>query len=117
MKQAALTPKQEAFALEYFLNGRNATAAYKKVYNTKASDQVIWGDSHKVLHTPKVAVRIKQLRMASYSKDVLTIDERKRLLSEFSLQGDIKSIDLLNKMENVYGDGDEAAGTYTFTKA
>ena len=105
-----LTDKQEAFAVEFIMNGRNATAAYRKIYDTKTDkDCVVWVAAHKVLHNNKVSIRVKELSMVEHSEHILTIQERKRLLSTYSLQGDIKSIDLLNKMEDVYGVNDDNA--------
>jgi len=98
-----LTEKQGLFAVEYILNGNDATKAYEKVYDCKKSNKnTIYSESCKVLHNPKVAQRVNELRMAQYTSHVITIEERKILLSAFSHMGDIKAIDLLNKMENVY---------------
>jgi len=100
---AKLTDKQEAFAIEYNLNKGNASAAYRKCYDSKTeSDGSIWVQAHKVLQNSNVSIRIAELRKQRFSKKILSIDERKVLLSEWAEEGDTKSVDLLNKMEGVY---------------
>lgn len=99
-----LTTKQEEFALEFILNGRIAVDAYEKVYDVKkdASKNQLYVNAHKVLHNDKVSLRIHQLEMEQYSEHIITIEERKRLLTKWSKEGDIKAVDMLNKMDNVY---------------
>ena len=48
-----LNKKQEDFINEYFLNGQNAAAAYKKIYQPK-SDKNISYMSYRLLHEPKI---------------------------------------------------------------
>lgn len=99
-----LTDKQENFAIEYVMNGGNATKAYKMCYdvgeNTKESS--IWVRAHEVLHNSKVSVRIDELRAQKFRGKILSIEERKEILSEMASLGDVKALDLLNKMEGVY---------------
>ncbi len=99
-----LTHKQASFAFEYITNGRNASEAYRTVYNLKTGikPETVWRDAHKVLHNPKVITRVGQLQQEQYHGDVMGIEERKLMLTDLARAGDIKSIDLLNKMENVY---------------
>lgn len=110
--QIKLTEKQEAFALEYIMNGRIAVEAYEKVYDVSedASRNQLYVNAHKVLHNDKVSLRIHQLEMAEYSAHVLNIEDRKRLLTKQAKDGDIRAIDLLNKMEGVYIDKVEHSG-------
>lgn len=101
--KATLTDKQEAFAIEYNLNKGNAAAAYRKCYDSETtSDGSIWVQAHKVLQNSNVSIRIAELRKQRFSKKILSIDERKVLLSEWAEDGDSKSVDLLNKMEGIY---------------
>jgi len=99
-----LTPKQEAFAVTYLLNGGDATAAYKEVYNVKEDAKIegLYVDAHKVLRNPKVALRVHQLQMDSYSPHILSLDEAKRMLTnkaKVALNTDgLKALDMLNKM-------------------
>jgi hypothetical protein len=101
---AKLTDKQEAFAIAYTLNGGNASKAYRECYNVgeNATDGSVWVNAHKALHSTKVSLRVDELRKIKFSKKILSIDERKQLLSEWAIEGDTKSVDLLNKMEGIY---------------
>ena len=97
------TRKQAAFAHEYVANGGNATKAYQKVYDTTTDNMVVVRiNAHKVLKNDNVAIMIKDIRMAAYSNEILSIEERKKILSGLALEGDTRAIDLLNKMEAVY---------------
>jgi len=107
-----LTEKQELFAIEYVLNGGTAAEAYRKVYDSKTdSDSSIYVQAHDVLHNSKVALRIHELQMQEYSPHILTIEERKKLLTKWAKEGDGKSIDMLNKMEGIYTEKLEVRAT------
>jgi len=98
-----LTDKQEAFAIEYTLNNGNASAAYRKCYDSKTdSDGSIWVQAHKVLQNSNVSIRVKELRKQKFSNKILSIKERKKILSELSINGDTKALDILNKMDGLY---------------
>lgn len=59
--RATLTLKQEAFALAYAETG-NASEAYRRSYNaSRMKDKQIWEEASKLLKTPKVAQRVKEL--------------------------------------------------------
>jgi len=108
-----LTDKQENFALTYTVNGGNATKAYRECYDVGDStkESTIWKEAHNVLKNPKVAQRLDELRAQRFSSKILSIEERKKLLSELGMDGDTKAIDLLNKMEGVYIEKIEHSGT------
>ena len=110
---AKLTDKQENFCVSYINNGGNATQAYKDHYNIgeTATDNSIWVQAHELLHSSKVSVRVHELRTMKISKKILTIEERKQLLTEWAMDGDAKSIEILNKMEGVYIDKVEHSGS------
>lgn len=98
-----LTDKQEGFAVSFVMNGGDASAAYRENYNTEnMKDSTIWRTAHELRHNRKVSARIHELRMQKLSGNILTLDDRKKLLSERALDGDNKALDLLNKMEGVY---------------
>lgn len=100
-----LTDKQEAFAIEYVMNGGNATKAYELVYNSeKMAKPTIWARASELRNSSKVSVRIKELRLMTFGNDILTIEERKKILTDLSINGDTKAIDLLNKMDGIYND-------------
>ena len=109
----ALTDKQEGFAVTYTINGGDASDAYRENYDVGEDTKptTIWVDAHKLLHTPNVSQRVHELRTLKINKKVLTIDERKQLLTEWALDGSDKALDLLNKMEGVYTDKLELTGS------
>jgi phage terminase small subunit len=96
------TEKQENFALEFMLNGKDASAAYRKVYDTKAEGNTLWVAASKLLHSNKVSQRVHELEMQEFSDQILTIEERKKLLTKVAKNGDIKAVDMLNKMDGIY---------------
>ncbi len=108
-----LTDKQENFAITYTVNGGNASQAYRDCYDVgkDTKDTSIWVEAHKVLHNAKVSQRVDELRKQRFSTKILSIEERKKVLSELGLDGDTKAIDLLNKMEGVYIEKIEHSGT------
>lgn len=110
---AALTEKQEAFAIEYMANGGNAGDAYCTAYNVKegTTKAAIYSEGFKLKSHPAISLRIHELRMQRYSKKILTIDERKEILSELVAEGDLKAMEILNKMEGVYIDKVEHSGS------
>jgi len=102
-KKQTLTDKQEGFAVSFVMNGGDATAAYRENYaheNMKPS--TLWRNAHEARHHDKVSTRIHELRLKTMTSKILTIKERKQLLSERAMDGDNKALDLLNKMEGVY---------------
>jgi len=102
----ALTQKQENFCLAYIKTG-NASEAYRQSYNAeKMSEKQIWEESSKLNSNPKVAQRVQELRDKAESKAIITLEQRKELLSRFAWEEEtdksIKAIDLLNKMDGIY---------------
>lgn len=110
--KSKLTEKQEAFAVTYVSNGGNATQAYLDTYDVKPDTKKssIWKDAHLLVYHPKIAPRIDELRKLKFNGKVLTIEQRKTILSEMAEMGDTKALDLLNKMEGVYIDKVEHSG-------
>ena len=102
----ALTQKQENFCLAYIKTG-NASEAYRQAYNAeKMSEKQIWEESSKLNSNPKVAQMVQELRDKAESKAIITLEQRKELLSRFAWEEEtdksIKAIDLLNKMDGIY---------------
>lgn len=56
-----LTPKQEAFVVSYFETG-NATEAYRRSYNTKASAKTITEKASRLLSEGNVRARLTELQ-------------------------------------------------------
>ncbi len=110
---AKLTEKQENFALEYVLNGGNATAAYRKCYDVGENtlDTTIWRNAHDAVSNAKVSARIDEYRKQKFSAKVMSIEERKVKLTEWIEGGDSKALDMLNKMDGVYIEKQEITAT------
>lgn len=98
-----LTDREESFAIEYTINRGNKAQAFRDSYDCEHwTNGAIYVEACRLAQVPKVALRIAELRKQRFSKKILSIDERKVLLSEWAEEGDSKSVDLLNKMEGVY---------------
>ena len=98
-----LTDKQEGFAISFVMNGGDASAAYRENYSHEnMKESTIWRKAFDVRHNGKVSAMIHELRLRTMTSKILTIDERRKLLSERALDGDNKALDMLNKMEGVY---------------
>ena len=102
----ALTQKQENFCLAYIQNG-NAAESYKKCYNTEnMKSESIYRKATELMATVTITARIKELRDKAESKAIITLEQRKELLSRFAWEEEsdkaMKAIDLLNKMDSVY---------------
>lgn len=109
-----ITIKQEKFCLEYLKDG-NASRAYREAYNaSKMKEASINVNASKLLKYTKIALRLKELRKETTTKAILSIEERKEILSNiaknvaFDKEGNSNyndargAIDLLNKMDGVY---------------
>ena len=67
-KENTLTIKQENFCQEYIKHG-NASLAYRLSYDcSKSKDNSIWNSACLLLQNPKVAQRIKELRLLDSEK-------------------------------------------------
>lgn len=102
----AITQKQENFCLEYIKCG-NASEAYRRSYNAEnMKPETIWNNAYKLLESNDVATRVKELRDKAEAKAIITVEQRKELLSRWALEEEtpnaLKALDLLNKMENLY---------------
>ncbi len=108
-----LTEKQENFALEYVLNGGDATNAYRACYDVGEDTKpaTTWKDAHMLVNTPKVSQRIDEFRKQKFSAKVMSIEERKVKLTEWIEGGDSKALDMLNKMDGVYVEKQEITAT------
>lgn len=102
-----LTPKQERFCLAYSANGGNATQAYKDVYNSD-SDEGARAGAYENLTKPHIKARIAELDEETNTPFVLSIEQRKELLTKMALDEEASyrdrqnAVDLLNKMGQVY---------------
>lgn len=101
-----ITQKQENFCVEYVKCG-NASEAYRNAYNaSKMKEATINNNAYKLLQNNDIATRVQELRDKAVSVAIITIEQRKELLSRFAWEEEsdkaMKAIDLLNKMDAVY---------------
>lgn len=73
MAGGALTPKQEAFVTAYLETG-NASEAYRRAYNALGmTANAIGVEAHRLLESPKVALRVQAHRDAAAERAVVSI--------------------------------------------
>lgn len=72
----ALTVKQEAFCCSYIENGGNASEAYRSAYNaSKMLEKTVWEEASKLMASPKVSTRVRELMDAIAKRHDLTVDD------------------------------------------
>lgn len=77
-----LTPKQEAFAQAYVETG-NASEAYRRAYDAaKTKLETVNVEACRLLSSPKIALRIKEIQAALAAKHEITLDK----LTEMSFE-------------------------------
>lgn len=103
-----LTVNQENFA-KFIVEGRNQADAYRAAYKTKnMSNNAIYVEASKLADNPKVALRIKELRMELAKPSIMTAQERLEWLTEVvkdekqSMTDRLKASDQMNKMQGEY---------------
>lgn len=74
MARTTLTPKQEAFA-NAFCELMNATAAYRKVYNTTANDATCRKRASELLANDLVAEKIAEIQAAAAEAAAFTLED------------------------------------------
>lgn len=102
----ALTQRRENFCLEFVKSG-NATDAYRKSFSCdNQKETTINNNAYKLMGITDVITRIEELNKKAESSTIITIQQRKELLSRFAWEEEsdksMKAIDLLNKMDSVY---------------
>jgi phage terminase small subunit len=71
---STLTDKQEIFCQKYVLLN-DATAAYKQVYDCKATPESIRQMAFEVRHTPAVNARIMELQKQALKRNNISVDQ------------------------------------------
>ena len=108
--------KQKVFCLEYVRNGGNATEAYKKAGYLVKSEGAARACASRLLTDANVIARLKEIELETNTPKILSIQQRKEILSQFVTDSEsskmvkLKSIDLLNKMDSVYVQRQEIQG-------
>jgi len=69
-----LTAKQEAFALAYIELGKGAEA-YRQSHDVgpETKPETVWSEASRLLHTPKVAARIAELREEARALSLVSV--------------------------------------------
>ena len=111
---AELTVKQDKFCLEYLKDG-NASRAYREAYDCdNMKEATINRAAKELIDNPNITTRINELRKQTTTSAILSIEERKELLTKiannivYDQNGNANyndargAIDLLNKMDGVY---------------
>lgn len=76
-----LTIKQENFC-NYYIESGNTSDAYRRAYSCeKMKDKQVWEESCKLLSSPKVSQRVKELQEEQKNKSDIT---KERILQELS---------------------------------
>lgn len=110
----ALTIKQDKFA-QLIATGASQSDAYRGSYSwEKMTNLTIGNNAYKLMQKPEILERIEELNTKAEKKTILTIQQRKEILSDIARNiaydkdgkagyADARgAIDLLNKMDAVY---------------
>ena len=102
----ALSQMRDNFCLEFVKSG-NASDAYRKSYSCEnQKEATVNNNAYKLMQHSEIITRIKELRDKAESIAIMTIEQRKEMLSRFAWEEEsdkaMKAIDLLNKMDSVY---------------
>lgn len=97
-----MTPKQEKFAQLYVETG-NASEAYRQAYNSKAKPDSVYVNASKLLSTPKVSLRVRELQDEMEEKSLWRRIDSLKVLSEIALEGEkdsdrVNAVKALNSM-------------------
>ena len=106
-----LTPKQEKFC-ECIVGGMSAKDAYTTAYNTKASEQVLYNESSKLMLRDDIQARIADMRKPLIKAAQQTaLSEREKIKAKLweiinnpnaNDSDRIRSCDVLNRMNAEY---------------
>lgn len=105
-----LTPKQEKFC-QCVVSGMSAKDAYITAYDTKASEQVLYNESSKLMLREDIQKKIEDMRkplIKAAQTTALSEREKKRawlwnMIEHATNDSDrIRAMDILNKMDSEY---------------
>ncbi len=103
-----LTPKQELF-VQGIIKGMSQADAYRNAYNCKRmTDKSIHEEASKLMSTPKIATRVKELREQIDKSNIMTAQKRLEWLTDLinnnkeTTTDKLKAIDIMNKMQGEY---------------
>ncbi len=107
------TEKQEIFAINFVMNGGDATDAYYNSHNVKSNTkrETVYSMASRLRHSAKVAARIHELQVQQLSPLIMTLEERKKSLTKQIWDGNLQAMDILNKMTGAYAADDDSKYT------
>ena len=94
-----LTPKEEMFCTLVAVEGMSQRQAYRKAYDTKASDEVVDVSASRLSKNPKLTLRLQELRTALVSPSIAGRKERMEMWSDIARDDEEKTGDLLRATE------------------
>ncbi len=103
-----LTDKEEAFCHQYVLEAQDGVKAYLSAGYRAKNHNVAAVSAYRLLEKVEILDRIQALRQVKDSAFVLSVQQRKQLLSWMAtnvnhyVRARIAAIDILNKMEGIY---------------
>jgi phage terminase small subunit len=74
-KPPKLTAKERRFVEEFLSNERNATAAYRKVYNTAGNPKTVKAEAYRLLNTPAITAVIAKADAKANAAQTAVIDK------------------------------------------
>lgn len=118
----ALTPKQEKFC-QCIVSGMDGVTSYQTAYDTKASRQVMYNESNKLLMRDDITARINELRKPLVNHSInMAISERQQQINfikerieickaKQDEQSIIRYTDMLNKINGLYKETEQTEQT------
>ena len=103
-----LTPKEEMFCTLVAVEGMSQRQAYRKAYDTKASDDVVDVSASRLSKNPKLTLRLQELRTALVSPSIADRKERMELWSDIARDDEerpvarLRATELLGKSRGDY---------------
>ena len=94
-----LTPKEEMFCTLVAVEGMSQRQAYRKAYDTKASDEVVDVSASRLSKNPKLTLRLQELRTALVSPSIADRKERMELWSDIARDDEERTVDRLRATE------------------
>ena len=89
-----LSIKQEKFC-NYYVESGNASDAYRRAYSCKGkSDNTIWVESSRLANSPKVALRISELRSEMQRRSDITKDEAVGILADIARANIVDALEI-----------------------
>ncbi len=90
----SLSIKQEKFC-NYYVESGNASDAYRRAYSCKGkSDNTIWVESSRLANSPKVALRISELRSEMQRRSDITKDEAVGILADIARANIVDALEI-----------------------